>query len=139
MPADYAEVLKELEDQESTLESELAAIRAAKPAILLLAKKQGMENRKLFPTGRFVGVGASRAIPDLLKNIHVALTTSEIVDRLKAEGWTTEAQNPVATISATLSQLAEKGFVEKVGEGWKSRNPFRATLVNPATFSSTAQ
>jgi hypothetical protein len=45
MPADYAEVLKELEDQESTLESELAAIRAAKPAILLLAKKQGMENR----------------------------------------------------------------------------------------------
>jgi hypothetical protein len=121
MPVDYAEVLKEIEVEEERLLTELNTIRAAKPAIMrLLASKKSnpVEPLKLPLRGQFVGMGATKAIPLHLKNIEFAVTSRQIMDGLKAEGWTSESKDHLATVSATLSQLKDMGIVRRLGDGW---------------------
>lgn len=125
MPVNYAEVLKALETEEGRLLTQLSTVRAAKPAIILLMNSQKPEEQipefepGLEPVGRFAGIGATKAIPILLAEKSVPMTTREIMDALKAEGWTTNSTDPVGTVSATLSQLRDSA-VTKVGDGWRS-------------------
>ncbi len=125
MPVDYAEVLKELEAEEGRLMTQLNTVRAAKPAIMLLMNNQKSEPPIVsppLPAGRFARFGATRAIQIYMTGNTVALTSRQIMDGLKAEGWTSESEDHLATISATLSQLRDKGVVRKSGDGWLPSN-----------------
>jgi hypothetical protein len=113
MPADYEEVLKDLDSRIAELHSEIEILLAARPTILLL------QNRFSPPpvSGQYSGMGPTDAIP-LVLSLEDSLTTTEIASRLRAGGVSSNAQNFVATVSATLSQLKDKGTVKKVGDRW---------------------
>lgn len=148
MAINYDEAIAELRAEEKRLDDELGQVRAAIPAMIVLRNRyrasqptpplpknyiqarpltEVLANEVAGPVGRFLGMGATKAIPILLKDVDVPLTTSEIYDRLKAEGWASTAQSPIGTLSATLGQL--KDVVEKIGEGWR--------LIKPADQSSS--
>ncbi len=104
-------------------------MRAAKPGIMLLLNNQiseaserilsaDNEADEVLPVGRFVGMGATKAIPIYLKDKTMSLTSRQIMDGLKADGWTSKSEDNLATVSATLSQLKESGTVRKIDDGW---------------------
>jgi hypothetical protein len=148
MSLNYDEAIAELRQEEKRLLTELEQVRAAIPGLIILRNRNqgGMaaspDAAVAKPTlpgiGRFAGVGATQAIPELLKGASVAMTNREICDALQADGWTTEARRPVATIGATMAQLAEKHIVEKVGEGWRLKINRQRLILNPEVFSSIA-
>jgi hypothetical protein len=125
MPADYVEVLKDLKEQERALLDELELVRSALPVIEKLAAKTPPPPQPPAwvppppPPGKYSSMYATEAIPDALKGEVFPLTTVQIAEKVKAGGLRSAAQNFVASISATLSQLREKQVVEKVGDGWK--------------------
>ncbi|HEY4380366.1 MAG TPA: hypothetical protein VGN01_08465 [Acidobacteriaceae bacterium] len=125
MPADYADVLKDLDRREKALTDQLAILRAARPAIFALKQQQELESAALTPSTRFQGMGATKAIPLVLKDAAIPMTTSEVLSTLKEGGWTTNAQSPLGTVSATLGQLRD---VEKVGDRWRLK--LTARVVN---------
>ncbi|WP_142988144.1 hypothetical protein [Granulicella rosea] len=138
MPVDYAEVIAELEAEEGRLKTSLAAIQAAKPALLLLWQKQnGSPDPQtpvtIMPRGRFAGMGATKAIPLLLQGQEVPMTYREIHDALKAEGWTSNSSDPAATVSATLSQLRGE-VVVKIGDGWMLAAPVQLPPPPPPIY-----
>jgi hypothetical protein len=116
MPADYSELLKDLDEQEKELMAQLNVLRAARPAIFQLKARQELNEALLTPARRFAGLGVSKAILEVLKNAKMPLTTGAILTVLREGGWTTNAQSPLGTVSATLGQLKD---VEKVGDGWR--------------------
>ncbi len=142
MPVDYIELCTEFEMEEARLLIELNEVRSALPAIRARKKRQedeyevdlAINERKI--VGRFSGMGATKAIPQLLDGKTIALTSREIMDGLKAEGWTTNATDPLATVSATLSQL-RGSVVDKVGDGWKLR-PLNVIPDEPVIVSAPA-
>jgi hypothetical protein len=142
MPVDYAEVLKELEAEEGRLMTELNTIRSAKPAILRLLENQKFDELRIdttpvLPVGRFVSMGATKSIPIYLKDKTMALTSRQIMDGLKAEGWTSESGDHLATVSATLSQLRDKGILRKIGDGWMmDSTPLNAIPSNDVVTKS---
>lgn len=119
MPVNYADVLADLEVQEAKLVTELNTVRAAKPAILAMKQRQELNAALLATPGKYAGLGATAAIRRLLSSALTLMTREEIHDALKAEGWTTKSDDPLSTISATLSQM--KAEVEKVGETWRMK------------------
>jgi len=132
MSIDYDEAIAELRSEEKRLEEELNQVRAAIPGMIILrnrSRAQGtiskisdqgdLRQLTLKGTGRFTGVGATKAVSILLGESTIAMTSREIFDSLKAQGWTTEADRPLGTLSATLKQMGDKGVLERVGEGWK--------------------
>jgi hypothetical protein len=125
MPVDYVEVLKELKAQEKALQDELDIVRGALPAIEKMATKALQTWPPPPPTvsGKYSSMYATEAIPDALKGEVFPLTTSQIADKVKAGGLRSTAQNFVASVSATLSQLKERNIVEKVGDGWRLKAP----------------
>jgi hypothetical protein len=129
MPADYAEVLKDLDAQITSLEAEIATLRAGRPTIVLLRNKY---NPVVAPSWKaYTGLGPTDAIPLLLKNEELPLTTLEIATKLHAGGVKSSAQNFAASVSATLSQLRDKKIVRKVGDSWILEGPDEAAPVAP--------
>jgi hypothetical protein len=124
MAFNFEEGIAELRAQEKRLEEELEEVRAAIPALVRL------RNRQVLPpvtaSKKFSGMGATKAIPQVLREVEVPLTSSEILDRLRAGGWTTGSQKPLSTVSATLSQLET---VERVGEGWRLRRTLTSSIA----------
>jgi hypothetical protein len=68
-------------------------------------------------SGKYEGMGPTDAIPLLLAG-EDGLTTVEIASKLRAGGVSSNAQNFVASVSATLSQLKDKEIVKKVDDRW---------------------
>ena len=136
MPVDYVEVLKELKAQEKALQDELDIVRGALPAIEKMAAKSAKPVPAWVPvTGKYSGMYATEAIPDALKGEVFPLTTAQIADKVKAGGLRSAAQNFVASISATLSQLKDRNVVEKVGDGWRLKAPGDVVVSKPASNS----
>jgi len=129
MAFNYDEAIAELRQEEKRLLEELEQVRASIPGLIILrnrnrgkmisAPETVIANPTLPGIGRFAGTGATQAIQEVLKSATIAMTNREIYAALCADGWTTEARRPQATVAATLAQLAEKEIVERVGEGWK--------------------
>jgi hypothetical protein len=124
MPVDYEEVLRDLKAQEKALQDELDIVQGALPAI----EKMAAKSAKPAPapawvpvSGKYSGMYATEAIPDALKGETFPLTTAQIAEKVKAGGLRSAAQNFVASVSATLSQLKDRNIVEKVGDGWRLR------------------
>lgn len=121
MPADYAEVLRDLDAAITSLEAEVATLKAARPTIVLLRNKFSPVARPqpmTPPPGAYAYMGPTRAIPFVLEG-QLPMTTGEIVEKLKAGGLQTNGQNFNSNIAATLSRLRDNGIVEKVGEAWR--------------------
>jgi hypothetical protein len=117
MPADYAEVLRDLDAQIASLEAEVATLKAGRPTIVLLRNKYSPLTVQI-QRGPYVDMGPTDAIPLVLKNEPFGLTTAEIATKLQAGGIKSSAQNFGASVSATLSQLKDKKIVRKIGDDW---------------------
>jgi hypothetical protein len=117
MPADYGEVLKDLDAHISALEAEIATLRAGRPTIVLLRNKYSSPAPAL-KSAVYSTMGPTDAIPLLLKDEELPLTTAEVAARLISGGIKSNAQNFAASVSATLSQLKDKKIVRKVGDAW---------------------
>ena len=147
MSLNYDEAIAELRQEEKRLLTELEQVRAAIPGLIILRNRNqsglapspdaAVAKPTLPGIGRFAGMGATQAIPELLKGASVPMTTREVFDALQADGWTTESQRPQATIAATLAQLVDKGVVEKVGDGWRRKSTPRA-ILHPDALSAIA-
>jgi hypothetical protein len=143
MAINYDEVIAELRETESKLEEELEQVREAIPAMVVMRNRARAERdaaeRKIPQAtipgiGKFSGMGATKAIPELLRSAPHALTTREIYDGLRAQGWTSSAAKPLGAISATLAQLEDNDIVVRVGDGWKLK-PAKVSL-SPSSFSN---
>jgi len=146
MALNYDEAIAELRQEEKRLLAELEQVRAAIPGLIILrnrnpvARAVSVDAATAKPTlpdiGRFAGMGATQAIPELLKGASVPMTTKEVFDALQADGWTTKAKRPAGAVSATLQQLSERKILDKVGEGWrlKPAAPRVRLSLNPQTF-----
>jgi len=68
MPADYDQVLKDLDEQIGKLEAEIATLKAGRPTIVVLRNKYNppIQRASLIP-GQFAGMGPTDAIPLVLK------------------------------------------------------------------------
>lgn len=114
MPADYAQVLCDLDEQIAFHERELEQLQAARPAIAGLRDKFAPAVK-----ARYVGMGATAAIRDLLSNSNAWYNTSEILAHLQAKGWTTDSFDPGKVVASTLSQIKAAGFIERQHEMWR--------------------
>jgi hypothetical protein len=120
MPADYDQVLKDLDEQIGKLEAEIATLKAGRPTIVVLRNKYNPPIQRVPLTpGQFAGMGPTDAIPLVLDGVVFPLTTAEVADKLLAGGITSKAKDFPASVSATLGQLRDKGIVVRVGEGWR--------------------
>ena len=127
MAINYDEAIADLRAEEKRLQEELAQIQASIPGLIVLRNRAKMtvlspdsrSQANVYNGGRFSRMGATKAIPEVLKDSSIPLATSKILDLLRAEGWKTNSQNPTGLLSATLGQLVERGVVEKVGNGWR--------------------
>jgi len=150
MSLDYDEAIAELRAEEKRLEEELNQVRAAIPGMIILRNRSRSKSSVAsaptpngtiqlpFVSGRFAGVGTTKAIPILLGEAHAPLVSREIFDALKAQGWTTEAERPLGVVSATLRQLEEKKIVERVGEAWRVKSS-RPVITVPGFSSNASQ
>jgi len=146
MALNYDEAIAELRGEEKRLEEELAQIRAAIPAMIVLRNRNAhadeqprKESERLLPgIGRYARMGATEAIAAFLRENKSTLTSREIYEGLSAGGWTTNAQKPIGVIAATLISLEKKGTVERVGESWRIKTNLQRVSLNPAEFSPTA-
>jgi hypothetical protein len=148
MAINYDEVIAELRAVEVQLQKELKQVQDAIPAMIVLRNKsKGAAKTQPIPKGDaksspikkpFSRTGPTEAIPVFLRQIDpgVASSTREVLDGLTAGGWTTKGEKPLNIVRATLSALAEKGIVEKVGEGWRLK-PF--STISPDAFLTTGQ
>ncbi len=126
MPADYAEVLRDLDATIASLEAEITTLRAGRPTIVMLRNKYSALNQTANASpsgGLYAHLGPTGAIPLALKGEIFALTSSQIADKLRAGGVRTKGQDFIGNVSATLSRLRDNGVVEKIGDGWKLRQP----------------
>ena len=121
MPVNYVEVLKDLEEREAHLLAELAKVRQAKPAIQSFAKQEESAASSTSEKPRYIGMGATAAVRDVYANTQEFMSRDEIYTRLKLGGWTTEAKDPLAALSATLSQMVSGGELEKVEDRWRRK------------------
>lgn len=119
MPADYEEVLKDIDAQIAAHQAKIHTLQAARPTILMLQKEIAPKLPPGYNPGPYANMGPTDAIPVVLKGQALPLTTAQIAERLQAGGVRSNAQNFVASVSATLSQLKDKGIVRKVGDSWK--------------------
>lgn len=143
MPVDYAEVLREMDAQITTLENELDTLRTTRPGIVLLRNKQNpaLSSSPVFtPRGRYSGLGNQAAVRLLMADGQLR-SRDEIYEQLRDGGFTSDAANPVGSIGATLSQMKEE--LERVEDRWRKRSsPTSAELAeygSPVTFSAPAQ
>jgi hypothetical protein len=135
MPVDFDAVLKEMNAQEASLQSELDTLRAGRAAILRLKKGQEIRSALSPNAPRFAGMGAKKAVLDVLKDASgTPMTTPEIYDQMVAGGWTTDSERPQANVSATLSQMKDKEVV-KVGEAWRLKNLYDSIIEMDSTSS----
>ena len=150
MPADYGEVLRDLDAQIANLEAEIATLRSGRPTIVILRNKYAVavELRKGEPlqnavplrqwaAGPYAALGPTAAIQLVLKGQQFALTTTEIVDKLKSGGLTTKGSDLSGNVSSTLSRLRNSKIVEKVGDGWKLRGSDSTASLPERTSSES--
>jgi hypothetical protein len=120
MPADYDQVLKDLDEQIVKLQAEIATLQAGRPTIVVLRNKYNPPiQQAVGPVGQFASMGPTDAIPLALKGQFIPLTTAQIADKLQAGGVNSKAKDFAASVSATLGQLRDKGVIERVGDGWR--------------------
>lgn len=129
MPADYVQVLSDLDEQIAFHKKELEELQAARPAIVALRDKFAPAVK-----AQYVGMGATAAIRDLLSKSNAWYNTSEILDHLVAKGWTTDSSDPRKLIASTLSQIKAAGFIEGQHEMWK----WRPNRIVPQNVQATA-
>ena len=114
MPADYVQVLADLDEQIAHHKKEMEELQAARPAIVALRNKFNPILAK-----PYTGVGPTAAIRDLLSKSNAWHSTQEIVDLLVSKGWTTDSAEPARVISSTLSQMKTNGLLDKKNDMWK--------------------
>lgn len=134
MPADYGEVLRDLDAQISSLEAEIATLRAGRPTIVLLRNKYSSP-APTWKGGPYANMGPTDAIPQVLKGEDFPLTTAQVAEKLIAGGIKSNAQNFVASVSATLSQLKDKKIVRKVGDAWTLEEPEQVATAPQSDYA----
>jgi hypothetical protein len=138
MPADYAQVLTDLDEQIAFHKKELEELQAARPAIVALQDKFAPAVR-----AQYAGMGATAAIRDLLSKSNAWYNTSEILDHLVAKGWTTDSSDRGKVVASTLSQIKAAGFIERQHEMWRwlpTRNvPLNVQATAPTVFDQPSE
>jgi hypothetical protein len=138
MPADYVQVLADLDEQIAFHMKELEELQAARPAIVALRNKFNPVVK-----AQYARMGATAAIRDFLSKSNAWYNTSEILDHLVAKGWITDSSDPRKVIASTLSQIKAAGFIEGQHEMWRWR-PIRIVPQNvqataPTVFDQTSE
>jgi hypothetical protein len=131
MPADYVQVLADLDEQIAHHKKELEELQAARPAIVALRNK--FNPIVQLP---FTGMGATAAIRELISKSGAWWHTAEIVAQLTDKGWKTESNDPNRIVATTLSQMKSAGYVEKRHDMWKWL-PVRVVPLNVQATDST--
>jgi hypothetical protein len=135
MPADYVQVLADLDEQIAHHKKEMEELQAARPAIVALRNKFNPIVAK-----PFTGMGATGAIRELLSKSRAWYSTAEIVEHLVSKGWTTNSADPARVIASTLSQIKADGFIEKQHDMWRwllnREVPLNVQATAPTVFDS---
>jgi hypothetical protein len=114
MPADYVQVLADLDEQIAFHKKELEELQAARPAIVALRNKFNPVVK-----AQYARMGATAAIRDLLSKSNAWYSTSEVLDHLVAKGWATDSSDPGRVIASTLSQMKAAGFIDRQHDMWR--------------------
>jgi hypothetical protein len=131
MSPDYIQVLSDLDEQIAFHKRELEELQAARPAIVALRDKVAPVMK-----AKYVGMGATAAIRDLLSKSNAWYGTFEVLDHLVARGWSTESSDPAKVVASTLSQMKAAGFIEGEHSMWRWR-PIRIVPLNVQATAPT--
>jgi dsDNA-specific endonuclease/ATPase MutS2 len=131
MKEHYEAVLQDIDKQERMLESQLAKIRAARPALLALLEDVESKENKVTPffsaAVKYSTMGTKEAVLDVLSESSQPLTSGDIAQKLRDGGIRTQSTDFVSVINSTLASLKKMipQKAERLDDGWiiaKSEN-----------------
>jgi hypothetical protein len=141
MKEHYEAVLKDMESQEARLESQLAKIRAARPAILALmedAAPKPLQAPSLFAPPKYSAMGPRGAVIDILCEADRPMDRGDIEIKLRNGGVKSNSPDFRGVVNSTLANLKKLGIVERLEEGWRL-TPKTRPVDSPAPWVSNVQ
>ena len=123
MKEHYEAVLHDMEKQERLHESQLAKIKAARPALLALMEDAEAKENKGVPlfsdSTRYAAMGTREAVLSVLAEATKPLSSGEISQKLRDGGIRTQSNDFTSVINSTLASLKkEPAQVERREDGW---------------------